>query len=121
MRLISKPGAGATSPKEMEVDPEDLKEIFSLFTSCTDFERAQVYDAGSLHHFEKVDLGEEYTLTEETREYAIDALSAVLAFLHSRGLRLADGAEEIDLSSFSTRATLHNASDLSASRSRPPR
>lgn len=77
---------------------DDLKEIFSLLTSSTRYERDQVYDEGSDHHFLEVDLFNEYTLTEEKREYALDAWRAVIYFLHLRGYSLWKEGEKTDLS-----------------------
>lgn len=51
---------------------DDLKEIYSLFTSSTHHERKQVYDELSEHYFLDVILADEYSLTEEKREFALD-------------------------------------------------
>lgn len=67
---------------------DDLKEIFALFTSVTKFEKAQVYDEQGDHYFRRVQLSEEYALTEETREFALDAWRAVISFLNSNGYSL---------------------------------
>jgi hypothetical protein len=77
---------------------DDLKEIFSLFTSSTKYERDQVYDTQSGHYFLGVELFDEHTLTEEKREYALDAWRAVTYFLHSKGYSLCRNGEKIDLS-----------------------
>ncbi len=77
---------------------EDLKEIFSLFTSSTKYERDQVYDKHSGHHFLEVELFDEHTLTEEKREYALDAWRAVIYFLHSKGYSLWRDGKKTDLS-----------------------
>ncbi len=42
------------------LDEDDWREIFSIFTSCAEYERTQVYDPGSSHYFKKVQLYEEY-------------------------------------------------------------
>ena len=76
---------------------EDLKEIFSLFTSATEHERQQMYSPQSEHYFLKQNLSEEYSLTEEKREYAFDAWRSVLYFLHKRGYSLSKDSKEIDL------------------------
>jgi hypothetical protein len=67
---------------------EDLKEIFALFTSPADEEISQIYDETSAVHFSKENLGDEYSLTQEKREFAIDAWRAVNYFLHRRGYSL---------------------------------
>lgn len=89
---------GETSAEPLVLSEEDLKELFSLFTSATKHERAQVYDEKSEHHFSGVELFDEYTLTEEKREYALDAWRAVTYFLHSRGYCLCRDGRQIDLS-----------------------
>ena len=88
----------ASSIRTVELDDSDLKEIFALFTSPSEYEVAQIYDPQSEHYFQKVDLNKEYSLTEEQREYAIDALRAVIQFARSRGYSLCKDDEEIDLS-----------------------
>ena len=77
---------------------DDLKEIFSLFTSCTKYERDQIYDKNSGHYFLEVRPFDEYTLTEENHEYALDAWRAVIYFLYSKGYSLSKNSERIDLS-----------------------
>lgn len=77
---------------------EDLKEVFSLFTSSTAYEREQVYEPQSGHYFLDVALSEEYSLTQEKREYALDAWRAVIYFLHMKGYSLCKAGKEIDLS-----------------------
>lgn len=84
--------------KRITLSESDLKEIFSLFTSATVHEKRQIYDPTSDHYFLKSDLSEEYSLTEEKREYALDAWRAVLFFLHSKGYKLKKINEETDLS-----------------------
>ncbi len=86
------------SNKPITLSEDDLKEIFSLFTSSTRYERDQVYDRHSGHHFSDVKPLEEYTLTEEKREYALDAWRAVIYFLHSKGYSLCQDNERRDLS-----------------------
>jgi len=86
------------SNKPITLSEDDLKEIFSLFTSSTRYERDQVYDRHSGHHFSDVKPLEEYTLTEEKREYALDAWRAVIYFLHSKGYSLCQDSERRDLS-----------------------
>lgn len=64
---------------------EDLKEIFGLFTSPADEEVSQIYDETSKFHFKKENLADEYSLTQEKREFAIDAWRAVNYFLQRHG------------------------------------
>jgi hypothetical protein len=86
------------SSKPIVLTEDNLKEIFSLFTSSTVYERDQVYDKNSGHYFLEVNPLDEYTLTEEKREYALDAWRAVIYFLHSRGYLVAKDGERWDLS-----------------------
>ena len=88
----------STSSKSIALSEEDLSEIFSLFTSSTKYERDQVYDRNSGHHFLEVKLFDEYSLTEEKREYALDAWRAVIYFLHSKGYSLWKDGDRADLS-----------------------
>jgi hypothetical protein len=87
-----------TTNNPVALTDDDLKEIFSLFTSSTKYERDQVYDKQSGHYFLEVDLFDEHTLTEEKREYALDAWRAVTYFLHSKGYSLCRDGEKINLS-----------------------
>lgn len=82
----------------MELTDENLKEIFSLYTSATKYERDQTYERGCTHCFEKVDLSKEYSLTEESGEIARDAWRAVIYFLKKNGYSLHLKGEQIDLS-----------------------
>jgi hypothetical protein len=84
--------------KPLVLSEEDLKEIYSLFTSSTKYEREQVYDEHSEHYFLNVRLADEYSLTEEKREYALDAWRAVVYFLHLKGYSLCKDGQEVNLS-----------------------
>jgi hypothetical protein len=88
----------SASSKLIGLTEDDLKEIFSLFTSSSKYERDQIYDRNSSHHFLKVESQDEYTLTEEKREYALDAWRAVIYFLHSKGFSLCKDTERSELS-----------------------
>jgi hypothetical protein len=81
----------------LTVDENDLKEIFALFTSATEYEREQVYDRQDDHFFMNADLSGEYSLTQERREYALDAWRAVCFFLHSKGYSLCKDGREVSL------------------------
>jgi len=83
---------------KITLSESDLKELFALFTSVTKYEKRRIYDPANDDHFLKTNLAEEYSLTEEKREYALDAWRAVLYFLHLRGYKLTRIDEEIDLS-----------------------
>ena len=77
---------------------DDLRELFSLFCSPTKYEKEEMYRLSSDHHFSGVNLSEEYQISEEKREFAIDAWRAVLFFLYSRGYSLCKDRKTIDLS-----------------------
>ncbi|MBI2788611.1 MAG: hypothetical protein HYX59_08020 [Elusimicrobia bacterium] len=79
------------------LDDDDLKLIFSLFCSSTKHERAQTANPASVHHFSKVELSGEYSLTQERREFAVDAWRAVLQFLRNKGVVLRIGTHQTDL------------------------
>src|SRR5262245_7208842 len=81
----------------IELSENDLKEIFSLFTSCTVHERDQIYDEISDSHYLKVEPLQEYSLTQEKREFAIDAWRAVIYFLHLKGYSLCKAGQQVDL------------------------
>ena len=76
---------------------DDLKEICALFSSATKFEKLQVYDEQSDNYFQNVQLSEEYSLTEETREFALDAWRAVISFLNSNGYSLSKDSVIVSL------------------------
>jgi len=79
--------------ERIEFSEVDFKEVFSLFTSPTAHELRQIDDPTNEHYFGRVDLMQEYELSYEKREFAVDALRAVIAFLHRHGYRLEkDGA-----------------------------
>ena len=86
------------SENGIRLSEDDLKEIFALFCSATRFEKLQVYDEESDDYFHKVQLSEEYSLTEETREFALDAWRAVISFLNSKGYSLSKDGRIIRLS-----------------------
>ena len=75
----------------------DLKEIFELFSSCSKDELTHVYNRSSSAYFELTDLDEEYELTQPKREFAVDAVRGVLAFLSRRGYRLDNGEKVVAL------------------------
>lgn len=84
--------------REIVLDEKDLKEIFGLFTSSTKDEKTQTYQRGKGHYFEDEDLSKEYTLTQEKREFALDAWRAVISLLHARGFSVAkENGEKVDL------------------------
>ena len=72
--------------------------IMQRKTSATKFEKVQVYDEQSDNYFQNVQLSEEYSLTEESREFALDAWRAVISFLNSNGYSLTKDGRIVRLS-----------------------
>ncbi|MDT7605378.1 MAG: hypothetical protein QOF61_3375 [Acidobacteriota bacterium] len=85
------------SESSIPLSENDLKELFSLFTSPTEFEREQIYSPRGELYFLNQDISEEYSLTEEKREYALDAWRSVLYFLYKRGYSLCRNGKETSL------------------------
>ena len=75
----------------------DFKELFELFSSCSTQELSGVYDPSSTAYFLNTKLDEEYELAQSKREFAIDAIRAVLGFLSRRGYRLEKDGEFVAL------------------------
>lgn len=98
MRISAVSQDGGRGGQKIVLDEDDWKELFALYTSCTEYERRQLYQEGSPHHYKETDLSEEYTYSAEKLEYAIDAWRAVLFFLHRNGFVLAhhQGAIALD-------------------------
>jgi hypothetical protein len=88
---------GGRARKQIVLDEDDWKELFALYTSCTEYERQQIYQEGGAHDYRRTDLGEEYTYSAEKREYAVDAWRAVLFFLHRKGFALTNHRDFIPL------------------------
>lgn len=82
----------------ISLNENDLREIFSLFSSPTEFERTQVYDCNSEHYFANVSLSDEYLLNQEKREFALDAWRAVISFLNSQGYCVCKDGKRVTLS-----------------------
>ena len=84
------------SQREIALTEENLQEIFALFTSPSNEEKEQVYDPSCRFYFGKQDLTAEYSLTEERKEFAVDAWRAVTYFLHRHGYSLVKDGNEYD-------------------------
>lgn len=80
------------------LNEDHLREIFSLFSSPTKFERDQIYDPQGEDYFANVSLSDEYSLTQEKREFALDAWRAVISFLNSQGYCLSKDGVVLPLS-----------------------
>jgi len=89
------------SDSKIEFSDADLKEVFALFSSSTAYELNQVDDPANEHYFERVNLMEEYELSYARQDFAVDALRAVLAFLHRHGYRIEKGGEVLSLGGIS--------------------
>jgi hypothetical protein len=83
---------------QVPLSEEDLKEIFSLFTTVSKDELLMIYEENNPHYYLKANLEDEYELCEEKREFAIDAWRAVLYFLYRKGYSLIKERQAIDLS-----------------------
>jgi hypothetical protein len=83
--------------REIRFSDSDLKELFELFSSCSKYELSRVFDPNDPMYFGRVDLEQEYELTQPKREFALDAARAVLYFLHSRGYKLQRNDETLPL------------------------
>ena len=81
----------------VEFSEEDFREVFALFSSVSADELGEVDDPSSAHYFRRLDLSEEYQLSFEKREFAIDALRAVLTYLHRHGYRVEKDGQIISL------------------------
>jgi len=64
------------------------QEVFGLFSSPSKDELKWTYDPYHGDFFERINLSEEYELCQEKREFALDLLRSVLAFLHRQGYRV---------------------------------
>jgi hypothetical protein len=92
---------------DVVLSDDDLKEIFALFSSPTDEERAAVYEPASGSYYREELLGQEYSLTEEKKEFAVDAWRAVSYFLYRHGYSVRKGDIEVDLPRSSGYAVEH--------------
>ena len=81
----------------MKLSAEELKELFALFTSCSNYEIFQIYNSDNEHYFLNEDLNEDYELVQSKAEYANDAWRAVIYFLHKRGYTLTKDGDQIQL------------------------
>ena len=72
----------------LQFNDDDLKEVFALFSSVSLHELEQVYDPAHNLFFQNENLGAEYELSQQRRDFAIDALRSVLYYLHRHGYEL---------------------------------
>ncbi|MBN2423420.1 MAG: hypothetical protein JXR46_01420 [Calditrichaceae bacterium] len=72
----------------MTLNDDDYREIFSLFSSVTDYELKQIYDKNSSTYYKGEILNEEYELVGTKLEFAKDSFRAILYYLHKHGYEL---------------------------------
>jgi hypothetical protein len=72
----------------IHLSDDDLRELFSLFSSPTEDELAQIYSESHRLYFKNENLDEEYTLQQERGEFARDAWRAVLLYLNRHGYEI---------------------------------
>jgi hypothetical protein len=85
------------SKARVTLTDEDLRELFAFFSSPTDEELHRVLNPSHANFYKQENLGAEYTLTQERREFAVDAWRAVTYFLHRNGFSLHREGTEFDL------------------------
>jgi len=85
------------SKAKVTLTDEDLRELFAFFSSPTDEELHRVLNPSHTNFYKQENLEEEYTLTQERREFAVDAWRAVTYFLHRKGFSLHRKGTEFDL------------------------
>lgn len=79
------------------IEDADIQEIFGLFTSATKYERDQIYDPSSPHYYKRLNILEECSISEEKKEFALDAWRSVLGLLSRNGFTLLKDGKEIAL------------------------
>lgn len=87
-----------TNDDVIHLTEEDLKEIFSLFSSPSKDELQMMYNKDHYLYFKQIDLDDEYELSQARRDFALDAWRAVTYFLSSEGYSLTKGGKVVDLS-----------------------
>jgi hypothetical protein len=83
--------------RQIRLTQDNLREIFSLLVSCTEYEKNQIYDQQSDHYFKYLNLDEEYEPVTSKEEFARDAWRAVLYFLYQHGYTLVNSQGQVDL------------------------
>lgn len=83
--------------EKLELDEDDLKKIFALFTSCTKYERDQVFDQSNSHYYKNNDLKDHYEVSMEKLDFAVDAWRAVISVLEREGAIIKLGDSVISL------------------------
>jgi hypothetical protein len=86
-----------TDKAKINLEEQDLQEIFGLFSSVTGEEKHRLFDSSDRLFFRNEELDEEYQLNQEKREFAIDAWRAVAYFLYRHGYTVFKNGQECDL------------------------
>ncbi|MFA6978450.1 MAG: hypothetical protein WC209_03915 [Ignavibacteriaceae bacterium] len=82
----------------LKMTENDLKEIFALFSSPTDYELTNmIYNPSQKLFYGNEDLNEEYSLTQDKKEFAEDSLRAILYYLVKHGFEIRKGNEILDM------------------------
>jgi hypothetical protein len=76
---------------------DELKEVFSLFSSSTTYELNQIYDSNNDHYFMLENLNEQYELVIDKKEFALGSLRAVLYYLLTHGYEVKKGKHKLDI------------------------
>jgi hypothetical protein len=82
---------------KISLTDDELKELFALFSSPTEYELKQIYNKQEGNFYQSEDLSEEYVLTQEKREFSKDAWRAVTYFLYRKGFTLVREGIKYDL------------------------
>ena len=69
----------------LNITDNDLKEIFSIFCSCTKHELKQIYNSKDHLYYLHLNLSDDYNLNEKKREYALDSIRSIFYWLHKNG------------------------------------
>ena len=86
-----------TGKGKVTLSDEDLRELFAFFSSPTDEELHQVLSPSHTNFYKQENLDAEYSLTQERREFALDAWRAVTYFLYRKGFNLCRNGSDFDL------------------------
>ena len=67
--------------RKIKFTDEEFKEIFSLYTCSTHYEIHQTYDENSQQYFKKINLSDEYELTQE-KDFSDDTAKKIDEEVH---------------------------------------
>lgn len=81
-----------------EITESDLKEIFALFSSPTNYElKTMIYNPNNKLYYKNEKLDEEYSLTQSKKDFAEDSLRAVLYYLVKHDYEIKKGNVVVDI------------------------